>query len=269
VKGRDDRSVAPRARFAERDRAQSLVSAAIGPRWRKVVRRMAFASALCLLLGGPALGAAGDVLMVTGTSVNVRSGPGTDHRVDRQVGRGQRVIEIERSGGWVRVGIEGGADGWIHGSLLTPEEPAATAALPPGDKRSEEGGPAAPSQATPGESAAAPAVEIAPAPGLIAPAATSEIDPADLQRFRDSVDYLNSRALAVAGADLFTGVEPLGGGAVQVGATEAWASMPPAGQRSYANTLLDRWAAALGRAGPVKVQIVDASGQVLMEESKP
>jgi hypothetical protein len=232
---------------------------------------MALASALCLLLGGPALGAAGDVLMVTGNIVNVRSGPGTGHSVDLRVDRGQRVTEIARSGDWVRVGIEGsgGAEGWIHGSLLAPQEPAATAAVPPGDKPSEETGPAAPSSATPGGLAAAPAVEIAPAPGLIAPAATSEIDPANLQRFRDSVDYLNSRALAVAGADLFTEVEPLGGGAVRVGATEAWASMPPAGQRSYANTLLDRWAAALGRTGQVKVRIVDAAGQVLMEESKP
>jgi hypothetical protein len=45
--------------------------------------------------------------------------------------------------------------------------------------------------------------------------------------------------------------------------------MPPAGQRSYANTLLDRWAAATGSSEPVKVQIVDDSGQVIMEESKP
>jgi hypothetical protein len=75
--------------------------------------------------------------------------------------------------------------------------------------------------------------------------------------------------MSVAGVHLFTEVEPLGGGAVQVGATDAWASIPPAGQRRYANVLLDRWWAATGRADRVKVQIVDQSGQVIIEESKP
>ncbi|MGH6902772.1 MAG: hypothetical protein ACREIR_08530, partial [Geminicoccaceae bacterium] len=125
---------------------------------------------------------------------------------------------------------------------------------------------------TPGTAAVAPgelAIDPAAAPESIAPAAAPEVAADDLQRFRDAVDYLNSRAMAVAGADLFTAVEPLGDGTVQVGATAAWATMAPAGQRSYANTLLDRWAAATARTGQVKVQIVDESGQVIMEESKP
>ena len=107
------------------------------------------------------------------------------------------------------------------------------------------------------------------APEAIAPGAAPEVDAVDLQRFRDSVDYLNSRSMAVGGFELFAEVEPLGAGTVQIGATDAWASVPPAGQRSYANTLLDRWAAATGRSDHVKVQIVDPSGRVLMEESKP
>ena len=90
----------------------------------------------------------------------------------------------------------------------------------------------------------------------------------DLQRFRDSVAYLNSRSQSLAGVDLFSAVEPLGGGAVQVGATDAWATIPPAAQRSYASALLERWAAATGRGDQVRVQIVDESGRVLMEESK-
>jgi hypothetical protein len=45
--------------------------------------------------------------------------------------------------------------------------------------------------------------------------------------------------------------------------------MPPAGQRSYASALLDRWAAATGRSDQVKVQIVDDGGQVIMEQSRP
>jgi hypothetical protein len=246
---------------------------------------MALPLACCLILSGPAQGAAGDVLMVTGDNVNVRTGPGTNQAVSRQVDRDQRVIEIERDGDWVRAEIEG-ATGWIHGSLLALAAPAqpqvaappteAAAAAPPRaegsapaqgpvDRQPEASGTAATAAAAPGEAATDPAA----APESIAPAAAPEVAAVDLQRFRDSVDYLNSRAVAVAGADLFTAVEPLGDGTVQVGATDAWATMPPAGQRSYAYTLLDRWAAATGRTGQVKVQIVDESGQVIMEESKP
>ena len=250
------------------------------------MRQMAFALACCLLLGGPALGEAGDVLVVTGDRVNVRVGPGTDRPAARQVDRDQRVIEIAREGDWVHAEIAGagGAQGWIHASLLTPEVPAAPAAAEPAPPPAEEAAETRPPDETPGAAtgaaatAAAPPAEPAPdlatapesvAPESIAPGAAPEVDAVDLQRFRDSVEYLNSRALAVAGVDLFTGVEPLGGGAVQVGATDAWATIPPAGQQSYANTLLDRWAAATGRSGQVSVQIVDEAGQVIMEERKP
>jgi Bacterial SH3 domain len=236
--------------------------------------------AACLLLGGPALGAAGDVLTVTGNNVNVRTGPGVDHAVSRQVDRDQRVVEIAREGDWVRAEITGaaGAEGWIHASLLTLEVPAAPAAAepaaPPADEAAEAQPAEPPGTATgAGATSSAPLAERAPDPAAppasIAPGAAPEVAAVDLQRFRDSVEYLNSRAVAVAGADLFTEVEPLGGGAVQVGATDAWATLAPAGQRSYASTLLDRWSAATGHAGAVRVQIVDKAGQVLMEESKP
>jgi hypothetical protein len=232
------------------------------------MRHMAIALVSCACLSLPALGAEGDVLTVTGDNVNVRTGPGVDRSVSRQVDRDQRVIEIARERDWIHAEIEGagGAEGWIHGSLLTPALPEVAQAKPSDEAPPEATGPAA--TAVP-DDAPEPASDAAPAPDTIAPAAASGVDPADLQRFRDSVEYLNSRALAVTGVDLFTQVEPLGGGAVQVGATDAWASMPPAGQRSYANTLLDRWAAATGSSEPVKVQIVDDSGQVIMEESKP
>jgi hypothetical protein len=108
-------------------------------------------------------------------------------------------------------------------------------------------------------------------PAAIEPAAapSGAGDPADLARFRQSVDYLNSRAVSVAGVDLFTTVEAVGEGVVQVAATEAWSAIPPAGQQSYVNTLLDRWAAARGHGGPIRVQIVDPDGQVLLESTRP
>ena len=121
--------------------------------------------------------------------------------------------------------------------------------------------------------AAAPPAEPAGTgePAAIEPAAapSGDGDPADLARFRQSVDYLNSRAVSVAGVDLFTTVETVGDGVVQVAATDAWSTIPPAGQQSYANTLLDRWAAARGHGGPISVQIVDPDGQVLLERTRP
>jgi hypothetical protein len=115
-----------------------------------------------------------------------------------------------------------------------------------------------------------PTAPAAGAPATIEPAAAPPDDAAaELARFRESVEYLNSRALSVAGVDLFTEVELAGNGVVQVAATEAWSSIPPGGQQSYANTLLDRWAAARGYGGPVSVQIVDPSGQILLESTRP
>jgi Bacterial SH3 domain len=266
------------------------------------MRRMTFAFACTLLLSGPALGAPGDVLTVIGDRVNVRSGPSTEREVTMQVSRNQRVVEIGRDGDWVHAEIRGtgGADGWIHGSLVAPPNgeplvtpaarqaladeaprPSSTTAEPalPGEAASlqsvedatDAAEPEPPAGRTAGPSAPAPETADAAAPGTdaIAPGAGAEIEAVDLQRFRDSVAYLNSRSKSVAGVDLFTEVEPLGGGAVQVGATDAWADIPPAGQRSYATALLDRWAAATGRADQLTVQIVDRGGQVIMEQSKP
>ena len=143
--------------------------------------------------------------------------------------------------------------------------------------------PASPPAPSSGVAAATPTTmpaEPAPQPSTAEPATQpSTIEPAapapaadetiGLERFRESVDYLNSRAVSVAGVDLFAGVEPLGDGAVQVAATDAWSTIPPAGQESYANTLLDRWAAARGRTGPVNLRIIDSKGKVIMEKSRP
>jgi uncharacterized protein YgiM (DUF1202 family) len=200
------------------------------------MRLGSLALAALVLLGGTAWAASGDTLVVTGSRVNVRAGPGTDTQVTTQVSRDQQVIERDRQGEWLRVEIAGsaGAEGWIHSSLLAPA-PAQTTTI------------AAP------EPAAGPSAR----------------DLAGVQQFRASVDYLNKRALQVAGVDLFTGVEPAGGGAVRVSTTDAWNTMPPAGQRSYLNTLVDRWMAAKGGSAPGSVQIVDPSGNVVMEKAGP
>lgn len=88
-----------------------------------------------------------------------------------------------------------------------------------------------------------------------------------LARFDANVRYLNRRALEAAGADLFSGIESAGDGVVHVSTTPAWQSIPPAGQRSYLNSLFDLWTVAQDSSGPAVVRIVDASGRVLLEKS--
>lgn len=90
-------------------------------------RRLFFVLFICLFLdvaGG--IAASGDRLYVTGSGVNVRSGPGASRSVLMQIGEGHELTEIERQGDWVRVRIAWiGGSGWIHESLLTSEAPAA------------------------------------------------------------------------------------------------------------------------------------------------
>lgn len=203
-------------------------------RGRRTMRRGSLAFAALVLIGGAALAAGGDALTVTGSRVNVRAGPSTDTQVLTQVSRDQQVIERGRQGEWVQVELpdRGGEQGWIHGSLLAPV-------------------------ATQADRNGVPEPAVGP----------SAAELAGVRRFRASVDYLNKRAQQVAGVDLFTGVEPAGAGAVQVSTTDAWHTVPPAGQRSYLNTLVARWAAAKGGTDPVSVQIVGPDGSVVMEKS--
>ena len=78
---------------------------------------------------------------------------------------------------------------------------------------------------------------------------------------------LNDRAVAAAGVDLFTEVGPAGDGAVQVTATEAWGVVPEGGQQSFMNTLVRALAGGRRRHEPLRLQIVDDTGQVLDERS--
>lgn len=94
-------------------------------------------------------------------------------------------------------------------------------------------------------------------------------DPEAMETFRDSVSYLNNRAWSVAGIKLFSEIEPIGGGVVQVKTTEDWFEVPEIGQKSYLNTLLDRWSSAKADGGPAGVMLVDATGELLMHQTKP
>jgi hypothetical protein len=218
------------------------------------------ASFALLLLCGAAFADTGDALIVTGDGVNVRAGPSSDAAIRMRVHRDQQVIELQREGSWVRAEIAGtdGQEGWIHSSLLAQpgEEQDQPEAEPPGRP------------ADAGTAAAVPSQE-QNVPLQIEPAAGPDRDLGELARFRETVSYLNERAVVLGGADLFTEVKPGPEGAMRVVATEAWSDLPPAGRQSYANTLLDRWAATKVSAGPAILQIVDPSGEVVMEKTEP
>jgi TPR repeat protein len=88
-----------------------------------------------------------------------------------------------------------------------------------------------------------------------------------LKRFDAHVRYLNSRASEVSRADLFSGTESPGDGVVHVSTTAAWQNIPPAGQRTYLNSLFDLWTIAQEGSAPAVVRIVDPNGRVLLEKS--
>jgi hypothetical protein len=219
-------------------------------------------AAVLALAAGHALAATGDALIVTGDNVNVRSGPSNDAAVRMRVNRNQQVIELQREGRWVRAEIAGtnGQEGWIHSSLLAmPErdQPPELGDEPDTDATAE------PSQAAierPSTEQVVP-LQVEPAAG---PGGLGEI-----AQFRETVSYLNKRAVALAGADLFAEVKPGPGGEARVVATEDWSALPPASRQSYANTLLDRWVAAKASPGPAVLQILDGNGEVLMEKTVP
>lgn len=55
---------------------------------------------------------------VTGSSVNLRSGPGTGNSVVGRVGLGDRVVALDDASGWVQIRTPGGVTGWIFGKYL-------------------------------------------------------------------------------------------------------------------------------------------------------
>ena len=218
-----------------------------------------------MLLAGAALADTGDALIVTGDGVNVRAGPSEDAAIRMRVHSGQQVIELQREGSWVRAEIAGtdGQEGWIHSSLLAePAEEADQAETEPPEP-AEDPRTAAPSREAGGGIAGAE--RAAPDRAGRRPGSRSRRARA-LSRDRELPQRARERARRR---------RPVRRGQARPrrrdagGATEAWSSLPPAGRQSYANTLLDRWAATKVSAGPAILQIVDPSGEVVMEKTEP
>jgi hypothetical protein len=233
------------------------------------MRSTSLSIGLLVMLGGAVLAAEGDDLVVTGDGVNLRARPEAGAPVLLQVYYDEPAVEVAREGEWVRVRLpRHDVTGWMHGSLLTAADGQALAA---------------PAQPAPAQ----PAQPVAPAPAPQPPAtagggappaqAGSELavvgtpgSEAAIASFRDAVTYINDRALAAAGIELFTDVRvDAAAGVAQVVATDAWKVVPDGGRQSYLNTLLDRWSAAVGSGRPARVEIVDGSGRQLSQKSTP
>lgn len=86
---------------------------------------------LLLLLTAPLGAAPGDYWHVDQWSTNVRQGPGTDHGIIRQLGKGDVVMELKRVDDWLHVILDReGTTGWLYRSLATPLSGTEAAADP-------------------------------------------------------------------------------------------------------------------------------------------
>lgn len=236
---------------------------------------------------GPVVAAEGDRWSTSRQNVNVRTGPSTNAEVLLSINAGEEIVEIAAKGEWVYVDFPRlNQRGWIYSPLL--EAPGSVPAQPaPAETTTT--AEAAPSALEPSQAASEPAagnIPVATDPASIeAPQATTpqqpiikdgptqltEVTPGDepaaVKSFRETVIELNERAVSVAGINLFTDVRSTGGGGVQVLATDTWTNVPEAGRSSYMNALFERWQAMANGLGPLTLQILDPTGNVVMERS--
>jgi len=70
--------------------------------------------AFLLLLAGGTQASAITMVSIAGDNVNMRSGPGTDHKVMWELGNGFPLIVLKKSGDWYRVRDFEGTIGWVH-----------------------------------------------------------------------------------------------------------------------------------------------------------
>jgi N-acetylmuramoyl-L-alanine amidase len=76
----------------------------------------------CLYLNSHVVEAAtNQTVVVTGTSINLRSGPGTNHAAQGQVSKGDRLLVLGKQGDWYQVKKSNGQTAWIASWLVKVE----------------------------------------------------------------------------------------------------------------------------------------------------
>jgi len=94
----------------------------------------------------PASQSSGQVAVVTGSSVNIRSGPDTSYGIIAQAGLGDRLPVLDKSGDWYKISLSSGASGWVAGWLvavgtpITQPSTPATPTTPPANGGSTDSG---------------------------------------------------------------------------------------------------------------------------------
>jgi uncharacterized protein YgiM (DUF1202 family) len=182
---------------------------------------------LMLLMGAHGFAAPGDTLYVRGNAVNMRKGPSTQHRIVLQLQEGSKLLELQRQGEWVKAKADrsGGTSGWVHASLVrTPES----------------------------------------ARGSTSDQATPSPSNVKFEIFKTAFNKATTRAQRKTGNTLFTKVEDLGPGVVQLTATDIWLAAPPSVRQRHLRAVFKLWGAAQGNELPIAVYVVDKDGKQRM-----
>ncbi len=100
-------------------------------RWRYVTAALALT--LTALGAGTTSATPGDILLVEAGEAPLRAAPAATARVILRLKAGRRLLEFERRGAWIRVGVFGtiGKAGWVRQDLTAGREPVSTALVPP------------------------------------------------------------------------------------------------------------------------------------------
>jgi N-acetylmuramoyl-L-alanine amidase len=72
----------------------------------------------------------GQIAVVSGSSVNIRSGPDTSYGIIAQAGLGDRLPVLDKSGDWYKISLSSGASGWVAGWLVAVGTPIAQTSTP-------------------------------------------------------------------------------------------------------------------------------------------
>lgn len=107
------------------------------------MRRLVALLLVSLLVSGELLTAVAfaqtDVhLRITANSLNVRSGPGTDFEVLASVKKGEVVVRLRESAGWVQIQLEAGTIGWVSDKYVEVAAAPPTAPPPPPEEPANE-----------------------------------------------------------------------------------------------------------------------------------
>ncbi len=72
----------------------------------------------------------GQIAVVSGSSVNIRSGPDTSYGIITQAGLGERLPVLDKSGDWYKISLSSGASGWVAGWLVAVGTPIVQTSTP-------------------------------------------------------------------------------------------------------------------------------------------